>query len=156
MVFIGLKKNGLKRAIVLFPGDEDRNLTLPSTDQTRRLVAQVSKPAVSPAFRLRGAPKRRSGATAAKPARRWESPGLRVLKPATSPERLRGTPTCPSPLRFDATAPKPEAKAGKSVPQGQAAPPLEIAPRWAATTRNRASQRRWNIRGRVRILAQRT
>jgi hypothetical protein len=58
-------------------------LTLPPTGQTHRFVAQVSKPAVSPTFRLRGAPKRRSGATAAKSARRWESHRLRVWKPAT-------------------------------------------------------------------------
>ena len=83
---------------------------------TQRLaVAQVSKPAGSPTFRLRVAPKRRSGATAAKSAelRNWQR--WRVEKPATSPERLRGTQTYPSPLRFDATAPKPEAKAGAGV-----------------------------------------
>jgi hypothetical protein len=120
----------MKRVIVLFPGDEDRNLTLPPTDPMRRLVAQVSKPAVSPTFRLRGAPKRRSGATAAKSARRWKAPGLRVLKPAIQ-------------------------QTWKSALQDQAAPPA-IAPQCAATTRNRASQRRRNIRGRVRIFAQRT
>jgi hypothetical protein len=66
-------------------------------------VAQVSKPAVSPT---------------SKSAERPQSCNLRVWKPATSPERLRGTQTCPSPLRFAATAPEPKVKAGKSAPLG--------------------------------------
>jgi hypothetical protein len=41
-----------------------------SGQQPPACVAQVSKPAVSPTFRLCGAPKRRSGATAAKSAGR--------------------------------------------------------------------------------------
>jgi hypothetical protein len=60
------------------------------------VVAQVSKPVVSPT---------------SKSAERPQSCNLRVWKPATQQ-------TCPSPLRFAATAPEPKAKAGKSALRG--------------------------------------
>jgi hypothetical protein len=66
---------------------------LPGAPASRRPVAQVSKPAVSPTSKSAGC---------------WKTRCPRVWKPATQQ-------TCPSPLRFDATAPKPEAKAGKSA-----------------------------------------
>jgi len=69
------------------PAVEGGILPPPPIGQTRRLVAHPAlrdKPAVSPT---------------SKSARRWESHSLRVWKPATSPERLRGTQTWKSALQ---------------------------------------------------------
>ena len=70
-------------------------------------VAQVSKPVYPESFRGWSPTSKSAGHKTLRRERVW--------KPTTSPERLRGTQTCPSPLRFDVTAPKPEAKAGKSA-----------------------------------------
>ena len=52
-------------------------------------------------------------------ARRWETP-VRGTDPTLRRLQVGDTADCPSPMRFDATAPKPEAKAGKSALQQSA------------------------------------